>query len=255
MKWTGAYRVNANEVDLNNIVSASSLLKYMQDAATSEMEEDGPSYDSLMEQGLSFVLSRIRISSYTPLHTHDRLEVQSWACESRGAQFNRCYRVLRDGIIVAEGVSVWALVGLRDRKLHRVTEFDFHYRQDDMLELDLPARFRIPEDAALVLNGERTVEYADADMNGHMNNPVPGHPLLLPGNGDEGPAGDLHGDLLPVGGAPGGEHQVLRRSGGRRVVCADGAGERPGQRRGRDPAGAAGLTAERETDDGRRDGL
>lgn len=170
MKWSGEYRVNANEVDQNNIVSVSSLLKYMQDAATSAMEEDGPSYDSLMEQGLSFVLSRIRISAYTPLHTHDRLEAQSWACESRGAQFNRCYRVLRDGIIVAEGVSVWALVGLHDRKLHRVTEFDFHYRQDDMLELDLPARFRIPESVNLVLNGERTVEYADVDMNGHMNN-------------------------------------------------------------------------------------
>ena len=40
MKWTGDYRVNANEVDQNNIVSVSNLLKYMQDAATSEMEED-----------------------------------------------------------------------------------------------------------------------------------------------------------------------------------------------------------------------
>lgn len=170
MKWSGEYRVNANEVDQNNIVSVSNLLKYMQDAATSQMEADGPSYDSLMGQGLSFVLSRIRISSYAPLHTHDVITTQSWACESRGAQFNRCYRVLRDGVIVAEGVSVWALVGLNDHKLHRVTEFDFRYGQDEMIELDLPSRFRIPEDAGLVLNGERTVEYADVDMNAHMNN-------------------------------------------------------------------------------------
>ena len=170
MKWSGDYRVYANDVDQNNVVSMSNLLKYMQDAATSAMEADGPSYDELMEKGLSFVLSRIRISSYAPLHTHDRIEAQSWACESRGAQFNRCYRVLRDGIIVAEGVSVWALVSLKDRKLHRVTEFNFPYRQDAMLELDLPARFRIPEEADLVLTGERTVEYADIDMNGHMNN-------------------------------------------------------------------------------------
>ena len=170
MKWTGEYRVNANDVDVTNVVSASNILKIMQDAATSAMEADGPSYDELMERGLSFVLSRLRISCYAPLHTHDRLEGQSWACESRGAQFNRCYRLLRDGVIVAEGVSAWALVGLRDRKLHRVTEFNFPYRQDEMIELDLPARFRIPEGADLVLTGERTVEYADIDMNGHMNN-------------------------------------------------------------------------------------
>ena len=50
MKWTGDYRVNANDVDVNNIVSASNLLRYMQDAANSQMEDDGPSYDELMER-------------------------------------------------------------------------------------------------------------------------------------------------------------------------------------------------------------
>ena len=170
MKWTGDYRVNANDVDQNNIVSASNILRYMQDAATSAMEEDGPSYDALMEQGLSFILSRIRLSSYAPLHAHDRIQAQSWAWESRGVQFNRCYRILRDGVIVAEGVSVWALVGLNDRKLHRVSEHNFPYRQDDLIELDLPARFRIPDDVGLNLMGERTVEYADIDRNGHTNN-------------------------------------------------------------------------------------
>ena len=170
MKWTGEYRVNANDVDRNNVVSASNLLRYMQDAANSQMEADGPSYMELMGRGLSFVLSRIRVSSYRPLYSHDRIEVQSWACESRGVQFNRCYRILRDGVIVAEGVSVWALCSITDRKIHRVNEFEMHYRQDEMLELDLPARFRIPEDVGLALVGERTVEYADIDLNGHMNN-------------------------------------------------------------------------------------
>ena len=170
MKWTGNYRVNANDVDASNVVSASNLLRYMQDAANSQMEADGPSYVELMDQGYSFVLSRIRVSSYAPLHAHDLIEAQSWACESRGVQFNRCYRVLRDGIIVAEGVSVWALMGIADHRPHRVTEFDFRYGQDSMIELDLPARFKIPEDVPLSLIGERTVLYADIDMNGHMNN-------------------------------------------------------------------------------------
>lgn len=170
MKWTGKYDVNANDVDFNNVVSVSNFLRYMQDAANYEMEEDGPSYMGLFDRGFAFILSRIRMSFYAPVHSHDKLDVQTWACESKGVQFNRCYRILRDGAIVAEAVSVWALCGVEDRRLHRVSEFDFGYRMDEMLELDLPARFKIPEDVPLRLVGERMVEYADIDLNGHMNN-------------------------------------------------------------------------------------
>lgn len=170
MKWSGEYTVNANDVDVNNVVSASNLLRYMQDAANREMEEDGPSYMKLLDDGYSFILSRIRLSSYAPLYSHDNITVQSWACESRGVQFNRCYRILKNGVIAAEAVSVWALAGVEDRRLHRVNELELNYRMDDMIELDLPARFRIPDDVSLRLMAERTVEYADIDVNGHMNN-------------------------------------------------------------------------------------
>ncbi len=189
MKWTGKYDVNANDVDFNNVVSVSNFLRYMQDAANYAMEEDGPSYMELFDRGLAFILSRIRMSFYAPVHSHDKLDVQTWACESKGAQFNRCYRILRDGAIVAEAVSVWALCGVEDRRLHRVSEFDFGYRMDEMLELDLPARFKIPEDVSLRLVGERMVEYADIDLNGHMNNTK--YPDILCGY-----IGDLRGQRV-----------------------------------------------------------
>ncbi len=170
MKWSGEYVVNANDVDFNNVVSVTNMLRYMQDAANYEMEEDGMSYNALFKAGYSFVLSRIRMSFYSPIYSHDKIEVQSWACESRGVQFNRCYRILRDGAIMAEAVSVWALVGVNDKRLHRVNELDFPYRKDEMLELDMPTRFKLPEGVDMRLVGEREVEYADVDMNGHMNN-------------------------------------------------------------------------------------
>ena len=58
MKWSGNYRVNANDVDYNNIVSASNVLRFMQDAAFSAMKEDGLSYNELFERGYAFILSR-----------------------------------------------------------------------------------------------------------------------------------------------------------------------------------------------------
>jgi len=170
MKWTGDYTVNANDVDLNFVVTVSNIFRYMQDAANRQMEDDGPSYNELFERGLAFVLSRMNISLYAPLYSHDKIKVQSWACESRGVTFNRCYRILRNDTIIAEAVSVWALTGVNDRRLHRVNELEHNYGMDEMLELDMPARMKIPEEVNLSLVGERMVEYADIDMNGHMNN-------------------------------------------------------------------------------------
>jgi len=163
--------VNANDVDVNRIVTVSQILRYMQDAANWQMETDGLSYDELfVNRGLAFVLSKIRLSLYTPICSHQKITVESWACPSRGMTFQRCYRILRDGLIVAEAISGWALVGVKDKKLHRVSEFGELYGTDTSLELDLPVRMKIPEEVQLSLVGERIVEYADIDMNGHMNN-------------------------------------------------------------------------------------
>ncbi len=171
MKWSGEYTVNANDVDVNRVVTASHILRFMQDAANWQMENCGLSYDELfIERGLAFVLSKIRVSMYAPLYSHEKITVESWACPSRGVSFQRCYRILRDGVIVAEAISAWALVGVKDRKLHRVTEIGDIYGEEEPLELDMPARMKIPEEVAMSLVGERTVEYADIDMNGHMNN-------------------------------------------------------------------------------------
>lgn len=170
MKWSTEYTVNVNDADCNNILSASGIFRFMQDAANREMEEHRPSYDELIADGLAFVLCRMRMSSYAPVHVHDRITVETWACETKGIQLDRCFRILRDGTIVAEAVSAWALVGTKDRKLRRITDLCPNYASGAMLELDLPQRLRIPEDTSLALRGERIVEYADTDLNGHMNN-------------------------------------------------------------------------------------
>ena len=170
MKWAEKYKLLATDADLNNAVSPSAVLRYMQDTANRQMEGHPPTYDELIGQGLSFVLSRIRLSVYSALHSHDEIVSETWVTESRGVTFNRCYRILRDGVIMAEAAGSWALVGIEDHRLHRVSEFDFGYEADEMLELDVPARLRIPDGVQMTLTGERVVEYADADVNGHMNN-------------------------------------------------------------------------------------
>lgn len=172
MKWNENFIINTHDTDANGIVRASHTMKYMQETANLQMWNMKPSYEELHQRGMAFVLSRIRISMYQPLRAHENITVSSWPCESKGVAFNRCYQILRDGIIIAEAVSVWALASIEDKKLYRVSDIDFDYGTDEMLELDLPARFRIPNDIRLSLMGEKTVEYSDIDVNMHMNNTI-----------------------------------------------------------------------------------
>ena len=160
----------AVDTDINNVVGASGVLRYMQDTANRQMKGEGPSYDELLDRGLAFVVSRIRLSLYDPLYAHDEIESETWTTPSKGAIFNRCYRITKGGLIMAEAAACWALVGTKDRRIHRVGEVDFGYSEDEPLELDQPTRIRIPDDVPLRLAGERVVEYADVDVNGHMNN-------------------------------------------------------------------------------------
>lgn len=170
MKWCGKYKVNAHDTDLNNIVSLTGILRYMQDSANCQMEDDGLSYNELFSRGLAFVLSRLKLSVYHPIFTHDEIEVETWACESTGVSFNRCYSIKKNGEIMAEAYSVWALVDTNAHKLIRVSDFEGHYGEDLPVELDMQKRFRLPANINLNLVGERVCEYQDVDMNRHINN-------------------------------------------------------------------------------------
>lgn len=170
MKWVEEYRVSSQDCDINGIVSAGAVLRYMQETAALQMSGQGPSFHELWERGYSFVLSRIGISLYAPLYAEDRIRGESWAVASRGATYNRCYRILRGDRIIAEAISAWALIDMQSRRPHRVGEIPVNYSEDSPLELDLPVRLRIPPETEMKLVGERSVCYADADQNGHMNN-------------------------------------------------------------------------------------
>ena len=37
MKWTENYKINAHDTDLNNIVSLTGIMRYMQDSANCQM--------------------------------------------------------------------------------------------------------------------------------------------------------------------------------------------------------------------------
>lgn len=170
MKFSREFCINTHDLDLNNVVSASGQLRYMLDAVNFQMEECTPSYDELFDSGYSFVLSRTAVDFYVPLHSHDNVMCETWAVDGHGTIFNRCYRILKDNTVIAQGVSAWALVNMNDRHLMRHGDVKLNYHTDEILAVNAPIRFRIPASSELASVGRYTVRYPDVDRNRHMNN-------------------------------------------------------------------------------------
>ncbi len=171
MKYTHQFQVKWHDTDANREVRPSQILMYMQETANLQLQASGISPDELRDKhGLGFLLSRISVRIYEPLFAYDKIDVQTWICDSRGFSFHRCFAIEKEGRVVAEAFSVWALVDIRDRHLVKVDDFHYDFPADEILSLDLPRRIHFPPAMPLETVGERTIRYCDIDYNGHMNN-------------------------------------------------------------------------------------
>ena len=171
MKHTEHYKIRWHDTDSNRMVRPSQLVSYMQETANAQLTANGMSLDRMRDElGLAFLLSRITVRIYEPLYTDDEIDVQTWICEGHGLHFDRCFCVLRDGKVVAEAFSDWALLNMREKKLVRAADFSYTFPPDTPLAPELSARVRYPILSGMELVGERRIVYSDIDYNHHMNN-------------------------------------------------------------------------------------
>lgn len=168
MKWTENFHVSPHDTDLNGIARPSPVLRYMQETANLQLYHLGPSNEYLREQGMAFILARMGMRMFAPLHPYEKITVQSWACDSRLSSFYRCGSISRGDEPIAELMTVWALIDIQNKRIYRTSEITMNFETDEMLGSDLLPRIQIPQ--APVNIYERTVGYSDVDLNRHMNN-------------------------------------------------------------------------------------
>ena len=170
MKWIEKFYVSPHDTDINGIARPSSVLRYLQETANMQLYNLGPSNESLRQRGMAFILSRVGLRMYAPLYPYDEISVQSWACESRLSSFFRCGRIFRNDELIADLMSVWALLGINDKRVYRASEEPPDFETDEMLSSDIFMRVRIPNDLELQYINDRRICYSDVDLNKHMNN-------------------------------------------------------------------------------------
>lgn len=160
--------VDVHDIDFNGVCRASSLMKYIQSAAQTQLTENGMSYDNLKDMHRAFILSRIQLEFYAPVYSYDKIEAHTFPCISRGYSFIRCYGLYRGGEVIGRAISVWALIDTEKRSLVKVSDFDLNlptYEQWDSIAIN---PVRLPSTMQKI--GTYTVTYADLDRNKHVNN-------------------------------------------------------------------------------------
>ena len=161
------FAISSHDVDPLGALRPDALLRLMQETANHQMRDERPSYMELFEAGKAFLLSRMAVEVYAPLHQYEQVCSATWPAGGRGAAHYRCSRIARGDEIIARGFAHWALVDVHSHRLERVGETPLHYSDGPLEELP-QIRFRLPENLTEV--GRHTVLYHETDVNRHLNN-------------------------------------------------------------------------------------
>ena len=159
--------VDIHDVDPNGVARLSSLMRYIQGAAQSQLTDNGKSYEKLREMKRAFILSRIKLEFCESVYAYDKLTAETFPCDSRGFTFLRCYLLKKGGKTIGRAVSAWALIDTKTHALVPVKDFELGLETASPLDFSLT---RIAMPSELKKLGEYTVVYSDLDQNNHMNN-------------------------------------------------------------------------------------
>ena len=167
MKFKTDLIADIHDVDINGVVRTSSLMKYIQSAAQTQLTLNGMSYDELRDMKRAFILSRIKMEFTEPVRAYEKVTAVTYPCDSRGYSFLRCYALEKNGRTIGRAVSMWALIDTETRALVKVNDFELGLVTHEPHSLAL-SRFTMP--SAIREVGTYTVNYGDLDQNCHMNN-------------------------------------------------------------------------------------
>ena len=171
MKFTKKYTTRWHDTDANRTVRPTQLLVYMQETSNAHLDSMGYNLDMLRDEySLAFLLSKTRIAIYKPLTFPAEIEVETFTTEGRAFGFNRFYRILSGGEVIAAADTTWALLNLETQQLCRADSFDFGFEHEAPIDIGIPPRFRVPRNDEMDPIALRPIVYSDLDYNMHMNN-------------------------------------------------------------------------------------
>jgi len=165
------YTIRTFDVDSTGFLRPTTILGYLQEAATEHLTLLGIPVKALIADGLTWVLSRVNLRIERYPKRGEEVTVRTWPSLRKGRFTCREFELLdRGGSVVARATTSWAAIDLATRRPVRV---------DRLPPYPLTPRRAIADDFATIppLQEPQTeinfrVLRSDLDINRHVNNMV-----------------------------------------------------------------------------------
>jgi acyl-ACP thioesterase len=161
--------VKSYEVDFRNHWKPNCLQQALQEAASNHASELGYGYPEMMERGLAWVLSRMRIDFHLMPKMRDLVTLRTW---HKGVQqrlfFTRDFALSANGQPIAEASFCWIVVDWTKRRMLPPSALpgDLLVHAEDAIP-DLLEKIPVPD--GLPILGSYAAGYSAVDPVGHAN--------------------------------------------------------------------------------------
>lgn len=167
---TNQRTVSISDCDANGHWRPSAIMVAMQELGEMHSSALGLSRSSLLGQGMAWILYRQHIEMDVYPTFLEEVKMTTWPGAIEGPIFPRYFLLERpDGTPIGRATTSWILMDINTRRPMRPSALpgSVPANTERQAPLPLPGMLRVSDASPLL---ERTVQYSDIDVNGHMNN-------------------------------------------------------------------------------------
>lgn len=169
-EYTQQVKLTTYDMDANNTLRPSALLRYCQEACELHLACYGLTHEKMQGDGIVFVFTRAGGVVNRWPRQNDPITITTRARGVVGVQFYRSFDFYCGEEHLAEILQASVVVSTQEHKLLRPKAFlDYGVGAGENTGQKLD-RMNLPKDMPVV--AEREVRYSDLDYNGHVNNSV-----------------------------------------------------------------------------------
>lgn len=159
--------------DINNRLKLSGILKYIQEAGTTQFNNWGFSYERLYEEGIISLLSKISVKFHRMPSADEIVSVKTNPQRTKGASFLRRIEFYSEaGELLVEAQTAWLMVSTETRKILRPSQFPHEIPAYAENYNEILAEYKVKPYGNIIKTEDRATRFTDLDCNNHINNTV-----------------------------------------------------------------------------------
>jgi acyl-ACP thioesterase len=147
------------------------LCRFLQESAGNHAQDLGVSIDTLLSQGITWILSRFHIKIHRCPRWRERIRIETWPSNAMGCYVFRDFKIFNDqDELLISASSIWLIIDVKRRVPLRIPEHIVEMRVTDRERALSDSFDTIWRPEQVSLEKRFSVRCSDLDLNQHVNN-------------------------------------------------------------------------------------